>query len=374
MGPEDSTEKRHEIAIIGGGIVGVSTAYFLAKQGLGSTIFDPLECASRASGLAYGGLNPVSGFGVPGPMWEIGEYSFFLHSQIASELQSLASKNCGFRNRDTLTVVFSLKELDALKTRADWINSNTEFDARILDGHDVLELESRASPLISGALLVQNTTETIAQDLCRTLAFASKCHQVRKSVVALKPNTHEVVITAEDETQHRANTVVCAIGPWVGELFNSIAIQQAIFPLKGQILRLKANGAEIRFSIGWEGNYCTTKGDGLVWAGTTEEMAGFDETTNQNGRKSILQNLTRVLPSLDVVRVVRQTACLRPMTIDGLLALGRLNESPNIILATGAGRKGILYGPAMGKVVADLIGNRQPSVEISQFGLNRFSV
>ena len=105
----------------------------------------------------------------------------------------------------------------------------------------------------------------------------------------------------------------------------------------------------------WEGSYAGPKADGLTWAGTTEERVGFNETPTTEARDSIIRDLLTMAPSLTEARVVQQTACLRPISEDGLPIIGEAPGWPGVYLATGAGRKGILLSPVMGRMVADLI-------------------
>ncbi len=95
-------------------------------------------------------------------------------------------------------------------------------------------------------------------------------------------------------------------------------------PLKGQILRLQAPGPPVDCSVGWGHNYATTKTDGLLWAGTTEEEAGFDEESTTAARDEIGAALVKMLPAMADAQIAHQTACLRPVASDGLLVLGRV--------------------------------------------------
>ena len=145
-------------------------------------------------------------------------------------------------------------------------------------------------------------------------------------------------------------------------------------PLKGQILRLRAPEAEKPFecSVGWAGNYATTKGDGLLWAGTTEEEVGFDESPTTQARDKITASLLRMVPSLAEAQLEQHTACLRPITPDGLLSLGPVPGWEGVYLATGAGRKGILLGTAMGRIAAGLVTPGTSDIPIDAFDPARF--
>src|SRR5204862_2628353 len=168
------------------------------------------------------------------------------------------------------------------------------------------------------------------------------------------------------------STVVLALGPWSGEVSAWIDVPIDVRPLKGQILRLKAPGPPVDCSVGWGHNYATTKTDGLLWAGTTEEEAGFDEESTLAARDEIGAALLRMLPAMADAQVAQQTACLRPVASDGLLVLGGVPGLDQIYVATGGARKGILYGPAMGHALADLVLGRDTQIAIDAFAPGRF--
>lgn len=86
----------------------------------------------------------------------------------------------------------------------------------------------------------------------------------------------------------------------------------------------------------------------------------------------LLDRARRILPFIGDLRAVNQTACLRPRTADGLPILGRVQGWDNVYAATGAGKKGILLGPAMGLSAADLVVERIPRAPIDGFGFERF--
>ena len=146
-----------------------------------------------------------------------------------------------------------------------------------------------------------------------------------------------------------------------------------VSPLKGQILRLQAEGQPFTCSLGWSHDYATSKPDGLLWAGTTEEEAGFDDTPTAEGRNKIMTSLLKMVPSLIDARLAQHTACLRPLSSDGLLVLGKVPESEGVYIATGAGRQGIMMGPAMAKVIVDLITKGSTNIPIDNFDPGRFA-
>jgi glycine/D-amino acid oxidase-like deaminating enzyme len=163
------------------------------------------------------------------------------------------------------------------------------------------------------------------------------------------------------------------MGPWSGETSSWLDVPIKVRPLKGQILRLRAPGPPIRYALGWMGNYATTKPDGLVWSGTTEEEAGFNENPSSDARDEIMASLLQVVPSMVDAQLVQQTACLRPLSDDDSLVLGKVPGWDGVYIATGAGRKGILLGPSMGRITADLIAKGASDIPIEAFDPGRFA-
>ena len=133
-----------------------------------------------------------------------------------------------------------------------------------------------------------------------------------------------------------------------------------------------AHGPPFQISLGWGGNYATTKPDGLLWTGTTEEDVGFDERPTPLARDQIMAQLLKMVPSLAGARLVTQTACLRPLSADRMLVLGKTLGRDRVYVATGGGRQGILLGPAVGRIIFDLITTGSSSIPIGAFSPERF--
>lgn len=167
-----------------------------------------------------------------------------------------------------------------------------------------------------------------------------------------------------------SENVLVAAGPWSSNFSSWFGFEIPIKPLKGQILRLKSDQI-IENGFHWGPNYVTTKQDGLIWAGTTEEDVGFDENPSNFGLISIMESLVTVFPFLENSELVLQTACLRPLAVDKSPVLSKSNNG-NLFLASGTGRQGILLGPAMGKLSVDSMLSKNTSISIKPFSHERF--
>jgi glycine oxidase len=365
-----------DVVIVGGGIAGMTTAYYLAKAGVPSVVVERDAIGSHASGFAYGGLSPLSGFGIPGPQAEIAQDGMRLHRELGESLGEETGIDVDFRVRSSLALAFTEADVRRLQAALPWQRQQPGYTARWLDLAEAREVEPRISDETLGAALIEGGGAVEPYRLVLALSQAAERLGVRvrhgRAIGLSRDGTRVTGVVLERETI-ACSTVILALGPWSGDVSAWVGVKIDVRPLKGQILRLQAPGPPVVCSVGWGHNYATTKTDGLLWAGTTEEEAGFDEESTLAARDEIGDALVRMLPAMVDAQVVHQTACLRPVASDGLLVLGRMRGLDHVHVATGGGRKGILYGPAMGRAIADLVLGRKTRIALEPFAPDRFA-
>jgi glycine oxidase len=364
-----------DVVIVGGGIAGMTAAYYLAKSGVPSVVVERDAIGSHASGFAYGGLSPLSGFGIPGPLTEIAQDGMRLHRELSKSLLAETGIDVDFRVRSSLALAFTEADVRRLRGALPWQEQQPGYDVRWLDAADARRDEPRISDETLGATLIEGggAVEPYRLVLALTRAAERLGVTVRHGhVIGLRRDGARITGVILEREVLSCATAVLALGPWSAEASDWIGVSIDVRPLKGQILRLQAPGPPVESSVGWGHNYATTKTDGLLWAGTTEEDAGFDEESTLAARDEIGAALLRMLPAMADAQVAHQTACLRPVASDGLLVLGSVPGLGQVYVATGGARKGILYGPAMGHAIADLVLGRDPRVALDAFAPGRF--
>ena len=216
-----------------------------------------------------------------------------------------------------------------------------------------------ASPNTLGAVHVQGTASlepyrfTLAA--CQAAERAGARVLLRRVTGLITDGGRCLGVMLEGGGRLEGGTVALAQGPWTGEASSWCGFDIPVRPLKGQILRLQHQGGPVKATLAWSGSYATSKPDGLVWAGTTQEEAGFDEQPTDKARDSIMGDLLTMAPALAEAQLVQQTACLRPLSADGLPIVGRVPGWTNLFVGTGAGRKGLLWSTGMSYALSDLI-------------------
>lgn len=365
-----------DVVIVGGGIAGIITAYFLGKAGVSSVIIERDAVGSHASGFAYGGLSPLSGAGIPGPLAEAAQASMRLHRELAQSLPAETGVNIEFRQRPALNLMFTEDDVKKAQAVLPWQQQQPGYSVRWLEAEEAKKLEPRINPAVIGAVLMEGMADVEPYRLVLALTRAAENlgAQVRHGhVVGLKRQGERVTGVMLENGEIDCQTVVLALGPWSEATSAWLNLPIPVRPLKGQILRLQAPGPALDCSVGWASNYATTKPDGLLWTGTTEEEAGFNEHPTTEGRDTIIASLLKMLPALADAQLAQHTACLRPVSQDNLLVVGPVPGSTGVLMNTGAGRKGILFAPIMGRIIADLLTTGKAPLDIGAFAPERFA-
>ena len=347
-----------DVVVIGAGIIGSMSSYLLSRRGLSVTMLETDTLGSHASGFAFGGLDPLQGIGLPEPLLDFSLYCFGRHWSLARELQGAIGIDPHFQPRNRLYLAFDEQDVNEYHTNLSWMKDVSMFDVRLVDHDAARRLEPKVNPACVGALYQQGAASLDAYRLTLAAARAAE-HQgadlVLQRATGLEYHGGRVDAVTFAEGKVEAGAVIIAMGPWSQLISDWCDTTLPVEPLKGQILRLRYNGPAFETSLNYRGNYLDTKADGLVWTGSTEEEAGFHDNPTSAARDIIWENAAHMAPDLANAQLMQHTACLRPVTPDGIPIVDRLPGWDNLYVATGAGRKGILWSTGMSDIVTDMV-------------------
>ena len=349
---------RRDVIIVGGGIIGCLTAYLLARDGLKVTIIEADSVGSHASGFAFGGLGPLEGAGIPDPLLGFSVWCLERHASLSPELEEASGVDTQFHLRDRLILAFDDSEVKRAKEDIAWQKDVKGFHVEWLDQADVLKVEPRTNQECLGASYAQGTGAIEAYRFNLAAAQAAEkfgAEFLLRRVTGLLSEGGRCTGVTLETGRLEAGAVVLAAGPWSQQASDWCGVKLPVHPLKGQVVRLQLTTDPMRASLNYDGSYAASKPDGLIWAGTTEEDAGFDENITTQARDKILGDLLKMAPSLADAELVQQTACLRPISADGLPIVGKVPGWENLYVGTGSGRKGILWSTGMCHGLADLM-------------------
>jgi|TARA_B110000263_G_scaffold250080_1_gene270345 glycine oxidase len=362
----------YDLAIIGGGIVGASSAYYASLKKLKVALIEKDSVGSHASGFAYGGITPHIGLSSESPYDKISKYSYKLHKNLSNNLPKESGIDYGYKVYPNIELSINKNQNNKLKE----IYENNKTIYKWYDKDDLNTLEPRLSENVLSGLVSNFSSGVEPYKLTLALAIASEKQNtdiINSEVIDFSSERSGIKkLNLSNGNELLAKNFLIAAGPWSKNFSKWFGIEIPVKPLKGQILRLKSNEI-LDKGFHWGPNYVTTKQDGLIWAGTTEEDVGFDENPSNHGLNNILESVLEIFPFLKDAELVLQTACLRPLSVDKIPIISASEKYENLYLASGTGRQGILLAPAMGKLITDHILGEQTEIDISGFNHKRFS-
>ena len=365
------------VAIIGGGAMGCATAYYLAKAGISSTIIESEGIATQASGYNAGGLNPLQGAGIPGPLSDLAAASFSMHADLAQTLEEESGVEYHHKTIAFVTVAFDDSDLPAMQETHDIFDAADGFNAHWLDAADLREMEPRLNPAAQRGIYAYGNAILSGYEYTLALARAAERigAQIRQGkAVGLQTDGDRVTGVTLEDGELACDAVVIASGPWSAHHTEEwLGVSIPVEPYKGEILRLRINEPMPPLDLSGGGANLHIRADGLLWVGATEERKGFDRQPSDSARKTLMKGATTLMPFLADAEIAKHTACLRPLTPDWLPIVGAAPGWQNAYLATGAGKKGILLSPAIGKATADLITTGNTTIPLDGFAPDRFA-
>ncbi|WP_242587721.1 glycine oxidase ThiO [Streptomyces sp. MST-110588] len=371
--------------VIGGGVIGLVTAWRAAGRGLRTAVVDPAPgggAAQVAAGmlaavteLHYGeqtllGLNLASARRYPG---------------FTAELEEAAGRPTGYRRCGTLAVALDaddrahLRELHAFQCRSG-------LDAQWLTGRECRRLEPMLAPGVRGGLRVDGDHQVDPRQL--TAALYTACERAgvvfhRTSAVRLTVGGGRATgVETADGDRLQAGQTVLAAGSDSGRLAGvPPEVLPPVRPVKGQVLRLRMpappRGAApflsrtVRAVVRGGHLYLVPRENGELVVGATSEELGWDTTVTAGGVYELLRDAHELVPGITELPLVEVRAGLRPGSPDNAPLLGP-TALPGLLAATGHYRNGVLLTPVTGDVMAEVLVSGRLPEEARPFSPQRF--
>lgn len=363
------------VVIIGAGITGCFTAYRLAQEGVEAAVVERAEIGDGASGNNPGGLNPLHGPGIPGPMAPLAWHSFQLHLRCQDALSAAAGTDVSIRRVSRIEMALGPDEAALLRKTAELYQAADTFSARWLDRGELLEIEPRCGRAAVGGLLTEGNG--MADARAYTVAVARAARRLGATfmtgeVTGVRHRGHRITAALVGERAISCDAIVFATGAWVSGPARWLGLPIPVEPVKGQLLLAEHPGEPFHHHISRQAIGIYHIAGNRVWLGGTQERVGFDTQPTRDAREQILAEAARLVPGIADATVLSHLAALRPMTPDGLPIVGHAPGWDNAFLATGAGTKGFLIGAGMGDIVSALIMGQSAPVDPAPFAPDRF--
>ena len=421
--PPGSCPQQADVVIIGGGIIGVSTAWFLAKQGVDVVLCEKGHIAGEQSSRNWGWVRCQGR--------DTRELPMMIESMnIWRGLEVEIGEDVGFTQGGCLYMARSEKEL---KQYADWLDTAREFglDTQVIEGKELDQHVSDASSRWLGAMYTASDARAepdkagpaIARAAIRSGAKLLTSCAVRG--IETEGGSLSAVVTEHGSI--RTSTVLCAAGAWTSMFCRSLGIAVPQLQVRGTVARTSPadvilNGNVFDKKIGirrrQDGGYTIAHGSVLDHfitpstfrfafkflpalvhevrtlrislgrpfieeLGTPAKWALDEESPFERTRvlspepdptvlKKIRKNLDEVFPQLAASRIVESWAGMVETTPDVVPVMCEHESIPGFHIATGLSGHGFGIGPGAGKALAAMLTGTDAGIDMSPFRLSRF--
>ncbi len=376
-----------DVVVIGGGAIGLASAWRLAQRGVAVAVVDPSPGAG-ASTVAAGMLAPVTEARVGDEaLLALDMASWERWPAFAAEVESAGNREVGYRADGTVVAAVDADDraaLDELVAR----QRSLGLEVTTLRGREARELEPALAPSVRAAALAAGERSVDPEALHGALLEAGQAlgvtlHQARVARVLTRTEGAAGLrvqgVELDDGRDVQAPWVVLAAGCWsAGVEGLPASAVPPVRPVKGQILTLRqppgdalvtrtVRGIVHGFSI-----YLVPRADGRIVCGATVEERGWDLRVTAGGAYELLREVLALVPGLDDAELVAVRSGLRPGSPDDLPIIGRA-EVDGLVVATGHYRNGILLTPVTADAVAATVAGEELPPEVGPCDPTRFA-
>jgi len=410
-----------KVVIIGGGVIGAATAYYLKQKGWSVTIIDKDRFGYGASHGNCGLIGPdhilplnsidnlIKGLGwvfkKDAPLlikpridpalarWLI---RFTMHCnqknilvsaqgraaimQSAIDLyRGLISKealDCDWEVKGALHIFKSQKELQNYGSDAG-LKRKFGVSATFLDSKSLLKQEPAVGDKVAGAWFSKHTAhlrpDSLMKELKRVLIQKGVKIIEHTDVTGFQSKENKAVAAVTEHEHFPADQFVLATGAWAPMLNNALGCKLPIQPGKGYSVNIPRppNSPSIPCFF-QETGVVITPWQRDIRLGGTMEFAGYDEGLNQVRLDALLYAAKSYLRNMKFSSIQNEWCGLRPMTCDGLPIIDRSPRLENVMIAAGHNMLGLTMAPGTGKLVSEILSGESPHVDPYPYRVSRF--
>ncbi|MBP8717654.1 MAG: FAD-binding oxidoreductase [Candidatus Atribacteria bacterium] len=379
--------QKADVVIIGGGVIGASIFYQIAKEKVEVVLLEKSSIASGTSSACEGLIFLQTK--KPGIHLKMAMQSADLFKTLEDELDYKIE----YVADGAMVVIPEQNQYNAMEKFVQEQNK-TGLEVKLLNSDEAREQQPALSETVAGSTFC--SADARVNPILLTYGFIEAATRYNNAkvftytkVLGIKRKNRTVEEVITNRGNIKTNIVINAAGIYAPEIGAMVNLNIPIKPRRGQLMVTETIPNIIK-GVLCTSNYIACKydpeiannnGGGLTieptandnyLIGATREFVGFNKKVSYDGIESIARNLVSLLPAFRNVSIIRFFAGLRPYTEDGLPILGKVEGLEGFIMAAGHEGDGIALSPITGRLIAELVINGKTSIPLYPFRLSRF--
>jgi glycine oxidase len=337
----------YDVVIAGGGVIGASIAWRLARNHLSVLLCDARAIGSEASSAGAGMLTPGGEFDQPSPLLDFAIGSLAQYDDFVTAIQADSGLPVEFRRTNAIQIALTAAELESFTQRAAF-QRTAGIPSTVLTKDEVRGLAPLVRPDAIGA--IHYTNEAIVDPASLMIALRAAC-LARGVCIQEQSPIRYISVTQSDVqvSQYKARYAVIAAGAWSGDVNVTIDSQPCplprSFPIKGHLLGYRLPAGSLRTTVRHDHTYILQRASGFTIAGSSTQDAGFDRAIDPTIVSDIATRAGALIPALASLQPESVWIGFRPATDAPAPYIGRV-QSSRLWLAYGHYRNGVLLSPA----------------------------
>jgi len=365
----------HRVVIIGGGVIGCLTAWFLHRLGAEPIVLERGEIGRESSWAGAGILCPIYPWLYPEAFSHLLNASLDMFPMIRDELEAESGLSMEWWKTGLIIPYFPGDDERHKKAALDW---SARFGWRVeqLGSDKARNAEPALSEDVKEALawsdVGQIRNPRLLQCILKALELRNVEMREHAECAELVEENHIIrgVRLASGEVIE-TDDVLLAAGSWSGELAKQLGFSLPVQPVKGQIVLLRDEPGRMKHIVKHDLAYFVPRADGRILVGATMENVGFRRGTTVSAVHGLLDAVLRLMPGLGGSEVEKQWMGFRPGSPDGLPFLGEVSGKSGLWVASGHYRNGVVLAPITAAIMSRWILGDAPSLEMENFRLGR---
>ena len=351
-------ERNRDIVIIGGGVIGLTTAWRLTQSHWRVTVIDQNEIGREASWAAAGIIPPGCFHKARLGVDQLRAYGTRQIPKLSAELRELTSIDNGYRRCGAMEH-FTVVPENLIER---WNNEEIRFTPTTYANRSIVHFPDFAqvrTPRHVRALMT--ACQKVGVEFRPNVNFQSWITE-NDSIIGMETNVGQI----------HADRFIIAAGAWSERLLQPLNVELGIHPVQGEMLLYKPERSLLSNIILTGKRYMVPRDDGRILVGSTESASsGFDKRITPEARASLSQFAVELLPELCHIPIEQQWSGLRPGSRDGVPTIDFVPGHRNVIVAAGHFRAGIQQSIGTADIVTAMLNEVPSPIPREPFAVDR---